>query len=147
MDPIHMQECGTPNAKLGEYLEAGGEGVMGGGSSPTFTIYQLPCRPRPPGLWYIFAYSSSPWYPHEYMNQYSTGQKTQYHSSTKFFIYVWMHRVFLFNLIYIFWAKPPSLIRKRFALQNLISKADTLSSFHCSSGFPIVITQRFDHQH
>ena len=22
MDPIHMQECGTPNAKLGEYLEA-----------------------------------------------------------------------------------------------------------------------------
>ena len=37
---------------------------------PTFTIYHLPCRPRPPGSWYIFAYSSSPWYPHEYMYQY-----------------------------------------------------------------------------
>ena len=65
-----MQECGTPNAKLGEYLEAAPPPqppppglkiftllLVG---CPTFTIYQLPSRPRPRGSWYIFAYSSSP---------------------------------------------------------------------------------------
>ena len=34
MDPIHMQECGTTNKKQGEYLEAGGEGVVGGWEQP-----------------------------------------------------------------------------------------------------------------